>query len=70
MKSNMSNIDRLIRLIAAVAMAYAVFTNAVTGTLSIVFLILAAVFALTALVKFCPLYLPFGIHTNKRKKAA
>jgi len=44
------------------------FTNVVTGTLGIVLVVLGAVFVLTSLVSFCPLYLPFGISTCKTKE--
>lgn len=67
MKSNMSNLDRAIRIIAAIAMAYFVFDFDVTGTWAAVFLTLSAIFIITSIVKFCPLYVPFKIRTNKKK---
>ena len=65
MKSNMGNTDRLIRVIIAIAIAVAYFTGVLQGTAGIVLLVLAAVFALTSFISFCPLYLPFGINTRK-----
>lgn len=65
MKRNMSNIDRIVRVLLAAVMAYLYFSGIVTGALGIVFLILAVVFTLTALVAFCPLYLPFKLSTFK-----
>lgn len=41
-------------------------TNVVSGWLAIVLGVLAAVFVLTSLIGFCPLYLPFGINTCGR----
>jgi hypothetical protein len=67
MKKNMGNLDRTIRLIAAIVIAILVFTKVLTGTLAIVLVILAAIFVLTSLVSFCPLYLPLGISTCKKK---
>jgi hypothetical protein len=68
MKKNMGTIDRIIRVIIAAVIAVLFFTNQITGTLGIVLIILAAVFLLTSLISFCPLYLPLGLRTNKNTK--
>jgi Protein of unknown function (DUF2892) len=68
MKKNMGTIDRTIRLIVAIVFAVLYFTNIVSGTIGLVLVILGAVFVLTSLVSFCPLYLPFGINTCKSKE--
>jgi len=65
MKRNMSNIDRIIRVVVAALFAYLYFGGVVTGTLGIILLALAGVFTLTAVVAFCPLYAPFKISTFK-----
>lgn len=65
MKPNMGSADRVIRLIIAAIIVGLYFTGKLTGTLGIVLLVLAAVFALTSFMSFCPLYLPFGIRTRK-----
>jgi hypothetical protein len=65
MKRNMSNIDRIIRVVVAAIFAYLYFGGVVTGTLGIVLLVLGAVFLLTAVVAFCPLYAPFKFSTYK-----
>ena len=67
MKRNMSNLDRIIRVILAAVFAYLYFGGIVTGALGIVLVVLAAVFMLTAIVAFCPLYAPFKISTYKSK---
>jgi hypothetical protein len=63
MKKNMGSADRMIRVILAVVFAALYFTGTVTGTLGIVLLVLGAVFVLTSVISFCPLYAPFGIST-------
>lgn len=63
----MGSIDKVIRLILAVVMAILYFTGVVEGTLGIIVLVLAAVFVLTSLVSFCPLYAPLGITTCKKE---
>ena len=68
MKKNMGSADRIIRMIVAAVFVALYFTGTVTGTLGIVLLVLAAVFLLTSVVSFCPLYLPFGISTCSAKK--
>lgn len=69
MKKNMGTADRIIRILIAIVIGALYFTNVITGTLGIILVILAAVFLLTSVVNFCPLYLPFGISTCKREKA-
>ena len=66
MKANMGTVDRLVRLIVAVAIAGLYFTGAIGGTLAVVLGIVAVVFALTSVVGLCPAYLPFGISTCRR----
>lgn len=67
MKKNLGSADRFIRVMMAVAVAALYFTNIISGTVAIVLLILAAVFVITSLVGFCPLYLPFGLTTLRKK---
>jgi hypothetical protein len=67
MKSNMGTTDKIIRIAIAVVVAVLYFTGVIPGTLGIILLVLAAVFVLTSLISFCPLYLPFGINTGKKK---
>lgn len=68
MKRNMGNADRIIRFTVAAVIAVLYFTNIITGTLGIILIALAAVFALTSLVKFCPLYTLIGLNTCPLKK--
>ena len=64
----MGSADRIIRVLIAVVVAVLYFTDVITGTLATVLLALAAVFLLTSLVSFCPLYAPFGIKTCSTKE--
>lgn len=68
MKKNMGTTDKAIRILIAVVIGVLYFTNTISGTLAIVLGILAVVFILTSFISFCPLYLPFGISTSKKKK--
>lgn len=65
MRSNVGLIDRIIRILAAIIVGVLYFTNQITGAFAIFMGIIAAVFLLTAVAGFCPLYLPLGISTKK-----
>ncbi|MGV8026565.1 MAG: DUF2892 domain-containing protein [Anaerolineaceae bacterium] len=67
MKRNMSNTDRIIRVVLAALFAYLYFGGIVSGTWGIILLVLAGVFVLTSIMAFCPLYVPFKINTYKSK---
>jgi len=67
MKKNMGTIDKVVRILIAIVIIVLYFVNVISGTLGIVLLILSAIFILTSLISFCPLYLPFGINTGKKK---
>ncbi len=68
MKNNMGLTDRIVRVIIAAIIGILYFSGVLSGTLGIVLLVIAAVFVLTSLVSFCPLYAPFGINTCSIKK--
>jgi hypothetical protein len=59
----MGTVDKVVRIVVAVVLAALYFMNVVTGTLGIVLVVAAAVFVLTSLVSFCPLYTLFGLST-------
>lgn len=65
MKNNMSNADRIIRLVIAALAAILYFTNVITGTFGLVLLALAGILVVTSLIGFCPLYALVGISTKK-----
>ena len=61
----MGSTDSTVRTIIAVLIAILYYTGIISGTFGVVLLILASVFLLTSAVNYCPLYVPFGICTNK-----
>ncbi len=65
MKKNMGSFDKGIRLSAAVILVALYFSGALTGAPGIIGLVLAAVFTLTSMISFCPLYTIFGVKTCK-----
>ena len=66
MTHNMGRPDRLIRTFIAVVVAALVVTGQISGTWAIVASIVAAVFILTSVVSFCPLYRVLGMNTCGR----
>lgn len=59
----MGSTDKIIRIILAVLFAVLFFTKVVTGVLGFVLLALGAIFVLTSLVGYCPIYALVGLST-------
>jgi len=68
MKKNIGTIDKIVRIILVLVIVALYFTHVIYGVLAIVLLVFAGILLLTSLISFCPLYLPFGIKTTKKKK--
>jgi len=68
MKRNMGNTDRAIRILIAIGIAILYFTHVITGTLGYILLGIAAIFVITSLFSFCPLYTLLGISSCKTRK--
>lgn len=67
MTKNMGSADRVIRVILAALVVVLYFANVISGTVAIVLLAFSAIFVLTSLVGVCPLYLPLGLSTLRKK---
>ena len=70
MKKNMGSVDKVIRVILALVFATLYLTDVITGTVGIVLVAFSAIFVLTSLISFCPLYLPFGLSTLRKKMSS
>jgi len=66
MKANLGMTDKVVRILAAVAIGILYFMNVITGTTAIVLLVVAIIFVLTSLISFCPIYYLLGIKTRKK----
>ena len=64
MKQNVGKTDRIVRFVLAAIFVLLYFTGVVSGTLGIVLLVLAAVFAVTAAINFCPIWFLFKLSTT------
>ena len=67
MNKNIGSADKIIRLILALIIFTLYFTGVIPGLLGIILSILAVIFVLTSLIGTCPLYLPFGLSTLRKK---
>jgi hypothetical protein len=68
MKKNMGSTDKLVRVLVAVVAALLVYFEVVSGTFAYILIAVAAIFVLTSLISFCPIYSIFGMNTCKVKK--
>ncbi len=68
MKKNMGTIDKTIRILIAVVIFVLDYTKVIQGTFATILIIIGAIFIVTSIISFCPLYLPFGISTCKKEK--
>ena len=68
MKRNVGKIDKIIRILIAAVLVTLYFTNVVTGTLGIIFLVVAGIALGTALINQCLLYRLVGINSCKTSK--
>ncbi|MGO9145719.1 MAG: DUF2892 domain-containing protein [Desulfomonilia bacterium] len=66
MTKNMGTADKAIRLLLVIVVAVLYLTGAITGVAAIVLGIIAAIFIITSLISFCPLYALLKISTRKR----
>jgi hypothetical protein len=67
MKKNIGAIDKVLRFLLGIAGGLLVYYEVITGPISFILLVAVAVFLLTALTGFCPLYGLLGIHSCKTR---
>jgi len=65
MSRNESSIDRLIRVIIAIAATGVAFAVGAASVFGIILFVVAAIMLVTAAVGFCPIYRILGLRTNK-----
>lgn len=67
MKKNVGSTDQIYRIILAILVGILYYTDTISGTLDLVLVAFSIVLVLTSVFNFCPLYLPFGINTQKKQ---
>ena len=68
MLKNIGKTDRFIRIAFALIVAVLYFTNRISGPAAVILGILAVVLLVTGLIRFCPIYWPFKLSTNKKSR--
>ncbi len=63
MKANVGGIDRIVRLLAGLALIAVGALGLVASPWNIVAMAAGAVFTLTSVIRFCPLYTLLGINS-------
>ncbi|MBI1767220.1 MAG: DUF2892 domain-containing protein [Bacteroidetes bacterium] len=66
MKTNMGNVDRLIRVLLALVIIVMYVRGVISETYAIAGLVFAGLFIATSFISFCPMYFPFNINTKKK----
>ncbi|MFH1428375.1 MAG: DUF2892 domain-containing protein [Candidatus Margulisiibacteriota bacterium] len=69
MDKNMGMIDRVLRIVLALAVGLLFFQGLLTGLAAVILGVLAVIFLVTSVVGVCPLYSMFGIKTCKAELA-
>ncbi len=67
MKKNMGRLDKSIRIVIALTIGVLFWQNMIYDALAYTLLTVAAVFLLTSLISFCPLYALFKMNTCEVK---
>jgi hypothetical protein len=65
MTKNMGSVDRVIRVILAIVVILLYLAGTITGVGAIILGIIAAIFIITSIVGYCPLYVALKISTKK-----
>ncbi len=65
---NVGSIDRIIRILAAVAIFVLYFTHVITGGFAIFLGIVGLVLFVTGATRFCPCYVRLNLTTGKKEK--
>lgn len=63
MKKNMGGIDKIIRIVLAIAVAILIVLGELSGIAAIILGIFAGIFLVTSFMGFCGLYTLFGFST-------
>ena len=66
MKKNMGSIDKVVRILAAIAIIALYYAGMLSGLVATILLVVAVIFIATSFIGTCPLYLPFGLSTKKK----
>ena len=66
MKKNIGSIDKVIRVLIAVLIAFLYYLNVISGTLGFILIAISVVLVITSFISFCPLYHFVGLKSTKK----
>ena len=66
MTKNMGTVDRVVRILAAIAVGVLYLTHVISGPLAIILGVIAVALVVTGFVGTCPAYLPLKLSTAKK----
>jgi hypothetical protein len=66
MKKNVGKIDKVIRIVFAIAVITLFLTNVISGVLGMVLLAVSAILVITSIVGICPLYIVMGLNSVEK----
>lgn len=66
MKTNLGTLDRTLRILFALLIAGLYIAGLISGTATIILLVVASIFILTGFIGFCPIYYAAGISSRKK----
>lgn len=64
LNKNMGTVDRIVRIVLALVLFGLIVTGTVSGVLAIIMGVVAAIFAVTSVVSFCPIYFVTKLSTR------
>ena len=64
LNKNMGTVDRIVRIALALVLFGLIVTGTVSGVLAIIMGVVAAIFAVTSVVSFCPIYFVTKLSTR------
>lgn len=68
MKKNIGRVDKIVRIILAIAMLIPLAMGTVSSTVAIILAIGVVILLTTAFINFCPIWRIFGISTRKKEE--
>ena len=66
MKKNVGNIDRIVRIIAGLVVAFFVLNGTISGAIGTTLAIVAVLLIGTGVISFCPLYGMLGLSSRAK----
>lgn len=67
MKKNLGSVDRIVRMIIEAIIIVLYGVGIISGSSGLALMLIATVLVITGVVSSCPLYVPFGLSTFRKR---